>query len=268
MDDTAGPSFPPTPSISEASSELLDTGHLWLFELVDGSPLCFQMDETGLLRYGHEDRWYAGLEHIPAPIRAACHTVESHLNRDALFNALSAVSDLVFVGRATYYRTMHYDWGSLPAFLGYDIYTHDEQRWLRPDEIVQVYTAIGLAHAPIIKKEYRARDFDPRRFDIPRSAYGDTAAYGILIRNKAGGRAVLYAEHSPESCPWTGPPDQFVADFLTPQRINRIVDEPERQIDDIVLAMYREATPLLEGPLRSEMPAIREAIADTLGKQR
>lgn len=179
--------YPSLPSIEEAPA-VLDGGHLWLLEYVTGPVLGFSMDESGLMTFGIDGEAF---ETIPPSIRQSVNHVRDRIDRDSLRAGVDDVSNFVFYGIATRYEGIDYDWDALSPFLGIDIWAGSEDRFVSPDVSERVFDAIGLSPVPAFRKELPAREFDPRRVEFPSSHWRDGPAAGFVVRNKAGGRAVL-----------------------------------------------------------------------------
>lgn len=266
--------FPPTPPLAEAPNELLDGGHLWLLELVDGGHLRFRMDASGLLTFGDAERVYATPTDLPPQYQPAIRAVQTELDREAFRTAVDDVGSVVFCGRATYRRSVDYDWTAIPPFLGYDVWSEADGDWLQPDAAEQVFETLGIPFAPVIDRERRTRDFTGVE-RLPTSAYYDGPVAGVLVRNKAGGRARRTADSFGTSAPATSSvPDleDLVDRFTTAHRIERLVTrspDAERRgtlIDLVIESIYREAPTALEGHHSLEERTVREAVARRLGE--
>jgi hypothetical protein len=182
---------PPIPSVENAPDGLLESGHLWLTEKIDGATLRVQLRESGLLRFGDADRVYDDPDAIPMSYRHAVRHVRERLDRNALRAAVDDVEAIVLFGTATHYHTIEYDWGRTPSFLGFDVWSGDSGRFLPPDAAEKVFERLGLAPVNAVERELNTRDFDPESYTVPDSAWYDGPAEGVVIRNKKGGRAEL-----------------------------------------------------------------------------
>jgi hypothetical protein len=182
--------FPPLPPVAEADAP--DGGHLWLRELIDGEPFRFRMadPDSGLVAFG-DDRRAFDSGAVPLPLRHAARAVRDGLDRDALRAAVDDTGAVTFLGVATTRRAVDYDWERLPPFLGTDIRDGRRERYLAVDRVQQAYERLGLTPANTVAREVRAADFDPETFGPPDSAWYDGPAAGIVVRTKAGGRAVV-----------------------------------------------------------------------------
>lgn len=178
---------PPLPRIEDEEA-VLESGHLWLLEYVTGPVIGFSMDESGLLTFASEG---AVFDTTPPSLRRAVGHVRDRLDRDGLRAGVEDVSQFVFYGIATRFEGVEYDWNALSPFVGLDIWAESEGRFVSPDVSERVFDAIGLSPIPAFEKELPAREFDPTRREMPNSHWRDGTAAGIIVRNKAGGQAVL-----------------------------------------------------------------------------
>ncbi|WP_096388943.1 RNA ligase family protein [Halopenitus persicus] len=239
--------YPSIPHVENAPAGLLEEGHLWLLEHVDGAQLRFQLRDSGAIRFGDRNRVYRNPAHIPAPYRHAVRHVRERLDRRALREAVANVEDVTVFGEATHRHAIDYDWERTPSFLGFDVRSGSDGEFLPPDAVERVLEALGLAPVHAVDREVRARDFDPDAYTVPQSAYYDGPAAGIVIRDKAGRRAVLphpefrgdaeppfaaASESAPESAPEAEsvPPDAdaAAARYATRKRLERIASRLEK----------------------------------------
>ncbi len=183
--------YPAIPSLENASETLLTTGHLWFLEKIDGAPLRFQLQESGLIQFGDRNRVYTDADSIPDSYQHAVRYVREHLDRDALREAVTDVESVVFFGEATHRHTIEYDWERMPSFLGFDVWSSETETFRPPDATVGIFDRLGLESVPVVDREVRPRDFNPDTYSIPDSAWYDGPAEGIIIRNKTGDRAQL-----------------------------------------------------------------------------
>jgi len=183
--------YPSIPRVENAPDRLLDSGHLWLLEKVDGANFRFQLQESGLVRFGDRSRVYDDPDDVPEPYQHAVRHVRENLERDALRSAVDDVADVVFFGEATHRHTIEYDWERTPSFLGFDVWSVEAGAFRPPDAVEGIFEGIGLEAVNAVERELRARDFDPDSYTIPGSAWYDGPAEGVVIRNKRGDRAKL-----------------------------------------------------------------------------
>lgn len=183
--------YPSIPSVEDAPEGLLDSGHLWLTEKIDGAQLRIQLRDSGLLRFGDRTRVYDDPDAVPEPYRHAVRYVRERLDRDALRVAVDDVESVVLFGEATHHHTIDYDWTRLPSFLGFDVWSADSETFRPPDAVEKIFEQLGLTPINAVERELNTRDFDPDSYSVPDSVWYDGPAEGVVIRNKKGGRAKL-----------------------------------------------------------------------------
>lgn len=226
--------FPETPSVDDAP-DLFESGHLWVLELVDGLALRFQLQPTGALSFGDRTRTFDTGD-PPVPYRPGVRHVRDQLDRDQLRTAVDDVGSVVFFGVVPCARRVEYDWDRTPAFLGTDVWSGSNERFLSPDTVEQVYDRLGLDTLPAFQKEVDAAYFDVDDYAVPPSTFADSPAKGALFRNKTGGRAYClapaYAERdtvSPADEAREGPgeldPDELATTLATERRVDQVARE-------------------------------------------
>ncbi|PSP55030.1 hypothetical protein BRC82_07455 [Halobacteriales archaeon QS_1_67_19] len=181
-------SYPEIPRVENAPPDLLEDGHLWIQEYVDGAPVRFQVQASGRIRFGDSERVFDG--EVPLAYRHAARHVRERLDREALRGALDDLESVVFFGVAAHQCAVEYDWAKTPSFLGLDVWA-GENGWLPPDSVAKIYRQLGLRPINALEKEVRAADFDPGRDEIPSSNWYDGPAAGVLLRSKTGQRAKI-----------------------------------------------------------------------------
>jgi hypothetical protein len=183
--------FPSIPRVATAPEGIFDEGHLWLLEKVDGANFRFQLQQSGLIRFGDRSRVYDDPDAVPDPYQHAVRHVQNHLDRPALRAAVDDVEDIVFFGEAMHQHTIEYDWDRTPSFLGFDIWSVSRDAFRPPDAVEQIFDHLGLQPINAIERELPAAHFDPDSYSVPDSAWYDGPAEGVVLRNKRGQRAKL-----------------------------------------------------------------------------
>lgn len=236
-------SYPSLPAVSAAPSELFESGHLWIQELLDGSLLRFRIAETGQLVFGDETRVYER-EEPPEPYHSAVQHVRESFDRTALADGANDPTAFVFFGQATYRRRIDYDWNRLPPFVGFDIWAIDEERFLPPDVVERVFDRLGLRAVNTFERELPARQFSVARFDVPDSAWYDGPAAGVVFRNKRGLRAVLrnpaVGDGDEQSVRVDGGVETLVDRWLTDDRVVATAEAIEAANDPVHHGTIRE----------------------------
>ena len=185
-------SSPSLPSIADAPAGLLERGHLWVQELVDGFPLRFSIDDTGQLQFGTGPTDFDGT--IPYPYRHAVRHVRETIDWSVLTADLELVQEMVFFGVATTHQTLAYEWERTPSVLGHDIWVESRQEFLPTDTVEKVFNRLALDTVPIFEKEQPATHFYPDRYEMPSSRWYDGPPKGVVLRNKRGQRAAMVSE--------------------------------------------------------------------------
>lgn len=272
---------PSTPPLAEAPADLL-SGHLWLVELIDGHPLRFQLQDSGLLRVGDAERAYDDPAAIPLPLRRAVSHIRTTLEREALTAAVDDVSEVTFVGVATTRRSVPYDLDAMPPFLGTDIWVAAAGSFRPPDAADGIFRRLGLDPINAFSRECHARDFDADQYSIPSSAWYDGPAAGVVIRNKQGHRARLTAGDPPASTAAASAVvasrsiDEVVAAVVSPERIDDIAAALEAAgrpvgvetvTDRLCAAVGRRHPAAFLGTERLDQAAFRSAVAERVQRQ-
>jgi hypothetical protein len=183
--------FPRIKYPSDPSTRGLFNQEVVVTEKLDGANFRFQLQESGLLRFGDRSRIYEGPYSVPDPYQHAVRHIQDHLDRDALREALEDVEDVVFFGEAMHQHAIKYNWDQMPSFLGFDIWIDSAEAFRPPDAIEQIFEHIGLQSVNVFERERRGKYFDPDSYTIPQSAWYDGPAEGVIIRDKRGHRAKL-----------------------------------------------------------------------------
>lgn len=268
--------YPAVARADEITDGRFESGHLWLTEKIDGSLLRVQLRESGLIRVGTAEAVYDDAEAVPEGYRHAVRHVRERLDRGALRAAVDDVESVVLFGEATQKQRLEYDWARVPSFLGFDVWSADGDRgrFLPPDAVERIFERLGLESVPVVERELNTRDFDPESYTIPRSAYYDGPAEGVVARNKAGGRAkIVRPEFETVTAP--EPIDASETDvakrYVDDRRLERIESALlergeaitveamyERTLEDVFREKHRR---LFHGGSTLDMAAFRAAVA-------
>lgn len=264
--------FPSTPRLEDAPPDLLD-GHLWLVEYVDGAPFRFQLQDSGRLRFGDDQRVYDP-DDVPAPYQHAVRHVQERLDRTALREAVENVTDIVFFGTAMHRQAIEYDWDRTPSFLGSDVWDAGDDQFRPVTSVGKIFDQLGLDAVAVFERERNARDFDPDSYTIPASGYYDGPAAGVVVRNKQGQRGLLPNPDvaTPDETPVVdASATELAGRYATDRRFERVASSLEdrgwdvtvdvlyeRTLDDILRANHRT---LFEGTRSVDMAAFRSEVA-------
>lgn len=224
--------FPSIPRVASASDRIFEAGHLWLMEKVDGANFRFQLQQSGLIRFGDRRRSYDDPDAVPEPYQHAVRHVRAQLDRTALRSAVDDVENVVFFGEAMHHHTIEYDWDRTPSFLGFDIWSADAATFYPPDTVEQIFDQLGLQSVNVFERERRTRDFDPDTYTVPQSEWYDGPAEGVIIRDKQGHRAQLLHPEFREidaSIPVETSAAELAATYATQRRFEKLTAILEAQ---------------------------------------
>lgn len=271
--------YPPISRLEAAPDGLLDSGHLWLTELIDGAHLRVQLRDSGLLRFGDRNRVYDEADEIPVSYRHAVRYVRERVDREALRAAVDDVESVVLFGEATHFHAIEYDWDRLPPFLGFDVYSDESESFRPPDAAAKIFERLGLASVNALEQEVNTRDFDPGSYDLPASAWYDGPAAGVVIRNKTGGRAkLLHAEYlsAADPNPFEASEEELADRYATGHRFDRLARDLETRGQAVSFeALYERAFEsivrethgrLFAGGSSIDISALRSAVAERTGE--
>lgn len=257
--------FPPVPDVADAPPSLLD-GHLWLQEYVAGGGLRFQLQESGLLVFGDEDRVFD--DGLPLGYREAVRHVRAQFDRDVLRAALDDVEDAVFYGVATRNEGVAYDWDALPPFLGFDVYDARDDQFFPPDAVERLTDELGLTALNAVQKEVRGADFDPANYDLPASAWYDGPAVGVFVRNKTGDRAKLLGPTDERAVDYTEDAARLAERLVTDRRVGTARESVttggvDAVTDRVLELVWREAyADVLDDDATVDLDAFESAVGE------
>lgn len=248
MEESPIPSFDPLDSV-------VDGGHLWLHELVDGFPFSFVVEDGGWLAVAGPEGRING--EIAPKFRPAMRFIRETVDRSILADV---PDDAVFSGVATVFRRIEYDWDRLPAFLGTEVRSGDGL--LAPDAAEHAFTRLELPTVPTFEKEVAARHFSIDAYEVPDSHWRDGSPLGVLVRNKAGGRGRFRTPgFDPRPPDPPGEPADDAATLATPDVIEAVIaptDDPPPAFDErrdrIVARILRRHWAEIVGPDRLTAP--------------
>jgi hypothetical protein len=80
-------------------------------------------------------------------------------------------------------HSLEYNWGETPQVIGYDIYSHKEERYLNWSSAKQMLESWGIPTVPVVDCK-TVEEFDPENYEIPESNYRDGKMEGVVIINQ------------------------------------------------------------------------------------
>ncbi len=95
---------------------------------------------------------------------------------------------VILMGENMVKHTLSYNWDNMPPFLGFDVYSIKDERYLPYEEVKQIYDSLGIEMVPLIKI-CKAKDiliFSDA--EVPVSKYAPTLAphqqeEGVVFKN-------------------------------------------------------------------------------------
>lgn len=265
---------PETPALADVEF----SGHAWVQELPTGGTFRFQVAASGLVTFATAQQSFDTPATVPPQFRLAAELINERLDRDALAAATGNPSDVTFCGIATRNEGVEYDWHTVPAFVGVDIWSDRKDQFLSPDTAAGVFKRLGLPTLPAIEKELAAVHADFTRYEdqdgFPESEWREGHATGVLIRDKSGGRA---AEWCREQNTVTAPEPQAAVDlateYATDKRIEQTIAElqadghsvtvdtiRDRLVADVAREAYVDL--FVDGEFVASLSAFQSAVAE------
>jgi ATP-dependent RNA circularization protein (DNA/RNA ligase family) len=173
-----------------------------------------------------------------------------------------------------HHHAIDYDWERTPSFLGFDVWSAAEERFLPPDTVEQIFERLGLHPVDVFERERNSRDFDPESYTVPRSAWYDGPAEGVVVRNKQGQRAKLVHPNFREvddTVPVDGSASELAERYATQRRFEKLAakfEDRERAVtfqplyeqvlEDIVREEHKQ---LYHGDRSVDMSEFRSEVA-------
>lgn len=266
-------SFPETPPLAK-NPEL--SGHVWVQELVTGEPLRFRVAPSGLVEFGARGEVF-GSDDVPLRFGCAARSVRESLDLSALRGSVDDTASVTFLGTATLYDGVGYDWSRLPPFLGVDVWSDEKDGYLTPDAASTAYESLGLTPLPAFEKETAAERAPLDAYvsgDLPESRFRDGPAAGVLVRDKSGGRG-----ETRRSTPDRDADPDGVERYVTDDRIGAVLEgdgaddggdaDTDTLIDRVAETVVREEYANLyrgDEPVDSERE-IRSAVAERVRRR-
>jgi hypothetical protein len=269
--------YPVVPDVDEVDPSVFDGGHLWVQELVAGEPFRFQVQSSGALRVGTQTREFDASD-APLRFQDAVQYVRDELDGRALREAVADVESVTFVGVATVYDGVPYDWTRTPSVVTVDVHDATRDTFLAVDATEQALERFGLAPTPVVAKEVHVRDFDFDDPSMPASDYYDGPAAGLVVRKKTGERVAFPNPDLERVVPREEPVPANAADAaartVTSERLERAARTARDRdygvtfdavYDRVLATIYREEGDwLLDGDTGAgfDLGAFRNAVAE------
>lgn len=156
---------------------------MYIQEKLDGSNFRFTLQDDGL-RFGSRNTEGEALQRDQ--FGSAIEFIEETVERDTLESIRDDLGEVVYYGEAMNPHTISYDWEETPPFLGFDIWSVDNEVFLEVDQAIGIFTSLGLPHAPIVDT-VPAEQWDVYDFEVPQSEFYDGLAEGVVFKNHTTG---------------------------------------------------------------------------------
>jgi len=79
-------------------------------------------------------------------------------------------------------HSLEYNWKKTPQVIGFDIYSHEAERYLSWGTAKVTFEKYGIPVAPVVDNK-TVKEFDPENYEIPESKYRDGKMEGVVIIN-------------------------------------------------------------------------------------
>jgi len=144
-------------------------------EKFDGSNLRFTV-EDGELKFGSKNVEYQTEDDIDPRFEDAINTVKSNVDPSDLEEHLTYFCENMVK------HTLEYNWEQLPQVIGFDIYNHEEDRYLPTKQAYEEFIRLGIYTAPVVDRK-TVEDFEPQEYEVPDSNFRDGKMEGVVIIN-------------------------------------------------------------------------------------
>lgn len=251
--------YDPIRPFDDRPSDYLETGHFWLREFVTGGVFAFTMEPSGLLSMRGPTGGFDA--EAPWPYRRAIEAIRDRFERDRFRTEVQSVSEYEFYVLAPLSMGVDYDWAEIPPVFGLAIWDDTADSFVSIDVAERVFEAVGLWTIPTVDREVPARELGAGPELIPKSAFADGSAAGIVLLKKRGA-AVSILDAGFESVTRVPPkpagtPDDFeswLRETVRRDAVAPLLPEPDRPID--AWALENLATEVSAELARREFDAI------------
>ncbi|WP_330633462.1 RNA ligase family protein [Halocatena halophila] len=173
--------YPKLPTYeSGAQDDLLSSGTIVVTEKLDGSNFRFTFDEDEGFTFGSRNTAGEQLHHkqFSEPISY----IKSNCETDALSSLQEDLGQLVLFGEAMIPHTIAYDWDHTPAFVGFDVWNVETQKFYHTEQAKEIVETVGLPFTPVVDAVSvdTSEEWAP---SIPESAFYNGVAEGVVLKN-------------------------------------------------------------------------------------
>jgi hypothetical protein len=228
--------YEPVRPFDDRPSDYLETGHFWLREFVTGGVFAFTMESSGLLSMRGPTGEFE--TEVPWPYQRAVDAIRDRFERDRFRAEVDSVSEYDFFVLAALSQGVGYDWTEIPPVFGLAIWDDTANSFVSIDVAERVFEAVGLWTIPTVDREVPARELGAGPELIPKSAFADGPAAGIVLLKKRGAAVSILGAgfDSVTRVPPApaGSPDDFeswLQETLREDSVAPLLSEPDRPID-------------------------------------
>jgi len=165
----------------ERNQGILQRGNLILKEKLDGANFRFTVTEDGEVLCGSKNVEYNDEEDVDGRFADAIEYVKDK------FDEIEASS--IYFPRYTFFaenmvpHSLEYPFEEMPQVIGFDVYDHEEEKYLSHKDAYELFNLLGFETAPIVDS-FDAENFDQEDYEIPESDYRDGKMEGVVIINQ------------------------------------------------------------------------------------
>lgn len=165
----------------EETHGLFAHGTVIIQEKLDGANFRFTYDPEDGFTFGSRNMW--GDEMERDQFAEAIEFVRERADEDALRRQHEKHGRLIYFGEAMNPHTISYDWESIPDFLGFDVWSVEDQQFVDTSRMYGLFEyQVGLPTVPEIDV-VDAENFDISSFEAPESEYAEGKAEGVVFKN-------------------------------------------------------------------------------------
>ena len=182
---------------NKENKHFLDDGEVVIQEKADGgnSRFCrekhldeqFHTDDREIV-FGSRNVQFKNKKDENKQFAHAIEHVRERVSDDDLAQVEDTLGGRVTVfGEAMHPHTLEYDFETAPDFVGFDIWDHNRNQFVPPSDAEHfIENVLGLAFAPILDR-VPVEEWDDYTLQVPKSAYGDVKAEGVVLKNPTTG---------------------------------------------------------------------------------
>lgn len=169
----------------ERTERAFDRGELILKEKLDGCNFRFSVNENGEFVFGSKNVIYTidgepdYEENVDGRFTDAIEYIREKCNPEEFDQNKTYFGENMVKHSIDY----EYDTNPPPQVIMFDVYDHEEEKYLDTEEAYELLDKHPLELAPIVDLFEDASEFDPSEYEIPDSNYRDGKMEGVVIIN-------------------------------------------------------------------------------------